>query len=134
MRMSADRGIAKVPKYQRSKIVESEQATRLPLYGSLNYVNLQHKVLPAYSHALPIHAKSRHEWGPERACSLDGRQDDESQKPHDTGRFGYFLARYSPAIPNVYGVQLASLKPMASMRASICWGAGNFWTEAGRYS
>jgi hypothetical protein len=35
------------------------------------------KVPPAYSHALPIHAKSRRERGPESACSFDDSRDDE---------------------------------------------------------
>jgi len=49
-------------------------------YGPfMNTVNSQRKrkVLPAYSHALPIHAKSGRERGPESACSLNGRQDDD---------------------------------------------------------
>lgn len=31
---------------------------------------LKHKVFRSYSQALPIHAKSRREWGPENACSF----------------------------------------------------------------
>ena len=42
----------------------------------------ERKVLPAYSRALPIHAKSGRERGPECALSLNGRQDDELEKDY----------------------------------------------------
>jgi hypothetical protein len=34
------------------------------------YQDLKHKVLQSYSQALPIHARTGREWGPENACSL----------------------------------------------------------------
>jgi len=45
-------------------------------------VERKRKVLPAYSRALPIHAKSGRERGPECALSLNGRQDDELEKDY----------------------------------------------------
>ena len=45
-----------------------------------------------------------------------------------------FLPRYSPAMPNVYGVQLTSPKPAARMRLSISSGDGKRATDAGKYA
>jgi hypothetical protein len=40
------------------------------------YLGIKHKVLRSYSQALPIHAKTGREWGPENAYSFYGSQDD----------------------------------------------------------
>src|SRR3954471_23423158 len=44
-----------------------------------------------------------------------------------------FFPRYRPAMPKVYGVQVASAKPAALMRSIICRGAGKRSTDEGRY-
>jgi len=51
-------------------------------HGITQTVERKRKVLPAYSRALPIHAKSGRERGPECALSLNGRQDDELEKDY----------------------------------------------------
>jgi hypothetical protein len=42
------------------------------------------------------------------------------------------VPRYNPAIPNVYGVQLAWANPACRIRSIISSGEGNRSTEAGR--
>lgn len=84
----------------------------------------KHKVPPTYSRALPIHANTGREWGPDSARSLNGRRDDDtfsgcaddgrSERNYEGTRRGL-----CPAMPEIvdpellYGEPL-NLDPMAT--------------------